>query len=80
MSTDTRRLANELEEAAERLKVEFGDLSPGAVLRCLSRAVYASRRAHVQPAQLAGVSESVARQMLRLRRGTALPRQRASSE
>jgi hypothetical protein len=80
MSTDTRRLADELEAATERLTDEFGDLSPGSVLRCLSRAVYASRRAHVQPAQLAGVSESVARQMLRLRRGTALPRQRAASE
>jgi hypothetical protein len=80
MSTDTRRLANELEEATDRLRVEFGDLSPGSVLRCVSRAVYASRRAHVQPAQLAGVSESVARQMLRHRRGTALPLQRAASE
>ena len=80
MSTDTRLLAAQLEEATERLTHEFDDLSPGSVLRCLSRAVYASRRAHVQPAKLAGVSESAARQMLRLRRGTALPRQRASSE
>ena len=80
MSTDTRRLTDELEEATDRLKVEFDDLSPGSVLRCLSRAVYASRRAHVQPAQLAAFSESMARQMLRLRRGTALPRQRAASE
>jgi hypothetical protein len=80
MSTDTRRLAHELEEATERLKVEFCDQSPGSVLRCVSRAVYASRRAHVQPAQLAGVSESVARQMLRLRGGTAPPRPRTPSE
>ena len=80
MSTDTRRLADELEGVTERLTVEFGDLSPGAVLRCVSRAVYASRRAHVQPAQLAGVSESVARQMLRLRRGTAMPRPRVTAE
>ncbi|MET1060383.1 MAG: hypothetical protein ABWX84_12335 [Nocardioides sp.] len=80
MSTDTRRLAAELDEAAERLKIEFDDLSPGSVLRCLSRAVYASRRAHVPPAQLAGVSETLARQMLRLRRGTGLPRQRFPSE
>jgi hypothetical protein len=80
MTTDTRRLATELDEATERLKAEFEDLSPGSVLRCMSRAVYASRRAHVPTAQLAGVSETVARQMLRLRRGTALPRPRSSTE
>ena len=80
MMTDTRRLAAELDEAADRLTVEFEELPPGSVLRCLSRAVYASRRAHVAPEQLAGVSENLARQMLRLRRGTVLPRQRPAAD
>ena len=80
MMTETRRLTVELDEAADRLTAEFDESSPGSVLRCLSRAVYASRRAHVPAAQLASVSESVARQMLRLRRGTALPAARRSTD
>ena len=80
MMTKTRRLTAELDEAADRLTAEFDELSPGSVLRCLSRAVYASRRAHVPAAQLASVSEGVARQMLRPRRGTALPRPRRSPD
>ena len=80
MMTDTRRLAAELDHAADRLTKEFVELPPGSVLRCLSRAVYASRRAHVAPEQLAGVSENLARHMLRLRGGTVLPRPRRASE
>jgi hypothetical protein len=78
VTTNSRRLTAELNDAANRLTAEFGEMPPGSVLRCLSRAVFVARRDHVPAAQLASVGESRARHTLGLRLGPIVPRQRGA--
>jgi hypothetical protein len=79
-TSTTRVSEQELREAAGRLAAEFADVPSGSVLRCLARGVQRARLDRLPREQLVPAGESIARQLLLLRRrgqaSTVIPQPR----